>query len=264
MHIRHTKLLNIVHMKKRAAVSELADALGVSAVTVRKDLSILARMGLLRREHGYAALLQSDDIANHLSFNYETKLGIALRAAETVHSGETVMIESGSCCTLLANALAETLRRITIITNSAFVASYVRKAPGVRTVLLGGAYQNESQVTVGPMVRQCLEGFSVGKLFIGIDGMDGDGFRSNDPMRAEAIHMMAQRAKSVAVLTESMKFRRTGAVPLFPFPAVDAVFTDDDIPAEATRRLHTAGAHVYTVPAVRGEAADAPVDTNPG
>ena len=68
MHIRHTKLLNIVNEKKRVAVTQLAQALDVSEVTIRKDLSSLEHMGLLRREHGYAAMAQSDDIANHLSF----------------------------------------------------------------------------------------------------------------------------------------------------------------------------------------------------
>ena len=93
LHIRHRKLLNIVNEKKRVAVTDLAQSLDVSEVTIRKDLSTLEHMGLLRREHGYAAMAQSDDIANHLSFNYETKHRIAMRAADTVHNGETVMIE---------------------------------------------------------------------------------------------------------------------------------------------------------------------------
>ena len=85
MHMRHTKLLNIVNNKKRVAVTELAEDLDVSEVTIRKDLSTLERMGLLRREHGYAAMTSSDDIGNHLSFNYEVKRKIALHAAESVH-----------------------------------------------------------------------------------------------------------------------------------------------------------------------------------
>ena len=73
VHIRHTKLLNLVNEKKRVAVTELAATLGVSEVTIRKDLSTLEHMGLLRREHGFAALSQSDDIGHHLSFHYENK-----------------------------------------------------------------------------------------------------------------------------------------------------------------------------------------------
>lgn len=102
MHIRHSKLLSLVNQHNRIAVADLAKALDVSEVTIRKDLNILAKKGLLRREHGFARLTTSDDVGNHLSFNYEAKLRIARRAAESVHNGETVMIESGSCCALLA------------------------------------------------------------------------------------------------------------------------------------------------------------------
>ena len=161
MHMRHSQLLNIVNQKKRVAVTELAKALDVSEVTVRKDLNLLEQKGLLRREHGYAAMTASDDIANHLSFNYERKRLIAHRAAESIHNGETVMIESGGCCALLAEELAANRRDITIITNSAFIADFIRKQPNAHVILLGGEYQNESQVMVGPMIRNCVKDFYV-------------------------------------------------------------------------------------------------------
>ena len=117
MHVRHSKLLSLVNQHNRIAVTDLAKELDVSEVTIRKDLNILEKKGLLRREHGYARLTTSDDIGNHLSFNYETKLRIARRAAESIHNGETIMIESGSCCALLAEEIAANRRDITIITN---------------------------------------------------------------------------------------------------------------------------------------------------
>jgi len=248
VHIRHSKLLNIVNEKKRAAVTELARALDVSEVTIRKDLSLLERMGLLKREHGYATLSQSDDIANHLSFNYDTKRRIALRAADTVHNGETIMIESGSCCTLLAEELATNRRDVTIITNSAFIADFVRKSPGAHVILLGGEYQNESQVMVGPMIRKCVDEFYVDKLFVGTDGFNAHGFMSNNLMRAEAIRTMAEKARQVIILTESVKFSQTGVVQLFPLNSVDSVFTDDGITSQAASILHAQDTHVYTVP----------------
>lgn len=247
MHIRHTKLLNLVNNKKRIAVTELAKILNVSEVTIRKDLSSLEVMGLLRREHGFAAMAQSDDIANHLSFNYETKRRIALRAAETVHNGETVMIESGSCCTLLAEELAMNRRDVTIITNSAFIAAFVRKSPSAHVILLGGEYQNESQVMVGPMIKKCVQDFYVDKLFVGTDGFNKNGFMSNNLMRAEAIRTMSENARHVIILTESPKFSQTGVVALFPLSAVDSVYTDDGVPAEAAQIMHSQNTHVYSV-----------------
>ena len=247
MHIRHTKLLNIVNSKHLVAVTELSHELDVSEVTIRKDLNFLERKGLLRREHGYAALTSSDDIANHLSFNYEAKSLIAKRAAASVHNGETVMIESGGCCALLAEELATNRRDVTIITNSAFIADYIRKQPNAHVVLLGGAYQNEAQVMVGPMVRSCAKEFYVHKCFVGTDGLNENGFMSNDLMRAEAARAMADSADNVIILTESAKFKTTGVVPLFSFKRVHSVYTDDKAASETLTMLGNKGIRVHPI-----------------
>ena len=143
MHPRHMKLLDLICQNGRLAVTELSAKLGVSEVTIRKDLNMLAHQGLLKREHGFACMVASDDIGHHLSFHYENKRRIAERAARCVQPGETVMIESGSCCTLLAEELCARDCHITIITNSAFIASFVRKMRSARIILLGGSYQND-------------------------------------------------------------------------------------------------------------------------
>lgn len=249
MHQRQAKLLNLVHQKKRVAVNMLAVTLGVSEVTIRKDLNALQARGFLAREHGYAVLKASDDIGNHLSFNYDLKRAIARRASAAVRDGETLMIESGSCCTLLAEELALHRRDITIITNSAFLADFVRKLPAAHVILLGGEYQNESQVMVGPMVRQCAQNFTVDKMFLGTDGFTpSQGFMSNDLMRAEAIRVMAEKARHAFVLTESEKFTQTGVVPLLPLSSIAAVYTDEAITSEAVQHLQRHAVALYTVP----------------
>ena len=247
MHMRHTRLLNIVNEKKRVAVTDLARALDVSEVTIRKDLNLLEQKGLLHREHGFASMTASDDIANHLSFNYEQKQRIAQRAAESIHNGETVMIESGSCCALLAEELAANRRDVTIITNSAFIAGYIRKQPNAHVILLGGEYQNESQVMVGPMIPACVKDFSVNKIFIGTDGLNENGFMSNDLMRAEAARSMSSSARQVIVLTESAKFRTTGVVSLLPLERISAVYTDNEADSQLLAMLNSKGVHVYPV-----------------
>lgn len=138
------------------------------------------------------------------------KRRIAARAAELVRDGETVMIESGSCCALLADALTGAGRDVTIITNSAFIAGYVRRKPGAKVILLGGVYQNDAQVMVGPLVRQCAENFCVDRLFIGTDGYASrSGFTNSDHLRAQAVRDMAAQAEEVVVLMESSKFGAT-------------------------------------------------------
>ncbi|WP_392486143.1 DeoR/GlpR family DNA-binding transcription regulator [Haloimpatiens sp. FM7315] len=231
MTTRYTKLLEIVNESKRIEVSKLAELLKVSQVTIRKDLSVLEEKGLLKREHGYAVITStSDDITSRLAFNYDIKRKIAHLACEFVNDGETVMIESGSCCALLAEELANSKKDITIITNSAFITSYIRGG-NVKIVLLGGDYQPESQVLVGPLTRSCVKDFFVDKLFVGTDGYNPErGFTGKNLLRTETVKAMAESANKIFILTESSKFSEQGVVAQFKTEEVDYVFTDNYIP----------------------------------
>ena len=197
---RETIILELLSEQGKVDVVTLAEKLGVSQVTVRKDLDILEGKGIVRREHGYAVFGGSDDINNRLAINYEQKRLIAKRAAELVAPGETVMIESGSCCALLAEEIARTKPGATIITNSAFIANYIRRVNKVRVVLLGGDFQNDAQVMVGPILRTCAAQFYVDKLFVGTDGFSAKlGFTNNDHLRVQAVRDMAEHAEQVVV-----------------------------------------------------------------
>lgn len=244
---RRSQILEHVIEHERVDVSELAGRFGVSQVTVRKDLDQLEHKGLIRRQHGYAVAIATDNLLSRLAFHYDRKRRIAVAAAELVPNGATVMIESGSCCALLADEIARTKHGVTIITNSAFIADYVRTG-SASVVLLGGDYQAEAQVTVGPLVEQCLASFHVGQLFVGIDGYTADaGFTARNHLRAAVVTAMAQRADQVIVVTESSKFSRLGAVALLPSGAVRRVVTDADLPAQMQAQLRGHGVELCLV-----------------
>ncbi len=247
---RRSKILEYVIDNERVDVNELAGMFAVSQVTVRKDLDHLEKKGLIRRQHGYALSIDPDNLRSRLAFHHDLKRRIAAAAADLVPNGSTVMIESGSCCALLADEIARTRRGVTIVTNSAFIADYVRAAQGASVVLLGGDYQPESQVTVGPLVEQCLLNFHVEQLFIGIDGYTVEsGFTARNHLRAAVVKAMAKQADDVIVLTESLKFPRHGAVPLLPAAAVSRVVTDTNLPGPLQDHLTAAGVTVAKVPA---------------
>ena len=91
---RHLKILDIVNEKERISVQELSEKLGLSVVTIRKDLEELETEGLLRRQHGYAAKASPDAIHSRMSFRYPEKKKIAQKAVSLVEPMETIMIES--------------------------------------------------------------------------------------------------------------------------------------------------------------------------
>ena len=235
---RHTKILETLSKHNRAEVISLAEQLEVSQVTIRKDLDLLEERGLIRREHGYACLNTSDDIGKRMAFNYDIKRRIAIAAASTIEEGETVMIESGSCCALLAEEIANAQKDVTIITNSVFIANFIRHASRTKIILLGGYYQPESQVLVGPMTRKCGEIFLSDKFFIGTDGfIPGYGFTGKDHMRSQTVIDLAEYARDIIVLTEAEKFQRQGVLGLVRLEKVSSVFTDDRIPREVESQL---------------------------
>ncbi len=227
MNQRRLEIIGMLNRDESLDVNELARKLGVSAVTIRKDLDALEEEGLLRRQHGHAVRVSPDDIGYRMTFDYETKKRIAARACETIDSGEAVMIESGSTCAMLAAEIVANKRDVTIITNSAFIAGHVRTIPGARVVLLGGSYDPDAQVMSGPLVRKCAEQFHVDKFFIGVDGYEpGLGFSNVDMLRAEAVRAMAAQAGKRIVLTDSSKFNKRGVVRLLLAKDVTAVITD--------------------------------------
>lgn len=237
MHIRQTKLLDIVNREQKVSVTELAHRLGVSEVTIRKDLTSLEQKGLLHREHGFAVMSATDDVLHQLSFNYERKQRIAVMAAKTIKSGETVMLGDGACCTLLAEEIVLHKSDVTIITNSAFLASFVRKYPNAHVILLGGEYQNDAQVLVGPLIKDYAARFSVDKLFVSPDGFNEKGFMVADLMRSEAIRAIAENAGNVIVLAEGATLNRKSHVLAFSLEEVACVYTDDLLEREVLTLL---------------------------
>lgn len=245
---REEEIISIVSKNKKIEVNELAELLNVSQVTIRKDLDKLETRGILHRQHGFALISNQDDINYRLAHNYDSKRKIALKATDLVSDGETVMIESGSTCTLLAEELAYNKNDITIITNSCFIASYVRKAESVKVVLIGGEYQKDSQVNVGPLVRNLINEFHVDKLFVGIDGFDERrGFTGSDITRCDTARTMMSAADKTIVLTDSSKFSQVGVVSEFAFEDISMVYTDKGIPKDKAQFLKEKNIKLVTV-----------------
>lgn len=239
---RLEKIIQLVSTHKRIDVNTLSKKLAVSKVTIRKDLDKLEGKGLLHREHGYAVLNSGDDLNVRLSYNHDVKRKIAEKAAELVQDNDTVMIESGSTCALLAEVLCQTKRNIKIITNSCFIASFLRKYDSCQVILLGGNYQPNSEVTVGPLLKQMISLFHVDLFFAGTDGFSPQaGFMCKDMMRCEAVQAMAAASEETIILTDASKFSKTSLVQQLSLDKVSRIITDKSIEEEYKKQLSTLG-----------------------
>lgn len=248
MNDRRMQILKDVSTNEKATVAELATKYKVTQVTIRSDLKALEASGLIKRVHGGASNRSEERISNRLDTNYLVKVRIAERAAQMVEPGETILIESGSTNALLAKRLGET-KDVTIVTNSCFIANYVRDLPRVKIVLLGGDYQPDAEVTYGPLTRQALQSFYVDKMFIGSDGYsEENGFTCVNLQRAEVASAMARRANKSIVLTDSSKFSQRGVATQLSLSEVSIVVTDEGIPENARKTISRHNIELITVP----------------
>lgn len=230
MNKRQSSIVSMVDSQNKISVTELSEKLNVSEVTIRKDLNNLANYGILIRQHGYAIKKNSIDIRNRLSINYDIKVSIAKKAAELVDFNETIIVGSGSTCALFAEEIARTKPNVTIITHSTYIVEHASKLGNNKIILLGGEYQNDSQVMVGPLVRLNVKQFYVDKIFLGTDGfVKNVGFMGSDSLRTEAIKNMSESARHIIVMTDSNKFNKRGVLVQFTENDVSRIITDTKI-----------------------------------
>ncbi|MEX3070767.1 DNA-binding transcriptional regulator YciT [Vibrio alginolyticus] len=244
MNPRQNEILQLVNDRKRVQVTELVDVIGVSGVTIRQDLNFLEKEGYLKRVHGAAMALQSDDIDNRLEVRFDIKQALANKAADLVAPNETVLIEGGSANALLARTLAER-GDVTIITPSAYIAHLIRNT-SANIILLGGVYQHQGESLVGPLTKLCIENIHFSTAFLGIDGFQPDtGFTSRDMMRAEIASTILAKNRRNIVLTDSSKFGQIFPSTIGRVEQISIVLTDSSAPEAAIEFLKQNGITVY-------------------
>ncbi|MEI9744359.1 DNA-binding transcriptional regulator YciT [Enterobacter ludwigii] len=240
MNSRQQIILQMVIDQGRVSVVDLAKTTGVSEVTIRQDLNLLEKQSYLRRVHGYAVPLDSEDVETRMMNNYALKRELAEFAASLVNNGETVFIENGSSNALLARTLAEQ-KDVTIITVSSYIA-HLLKETRCEVILLGGIYQKKSESMVGPLTRQYVQQVHFSKAFIGIDGWQPEtGFTGRDMMRSDVVNAVLEKECEAIVLTDSSKFGAVHPYTMGPVSRFSRVITDERLSDEHRIKLEDDG-----------------------
>ncbi|MEE8728242.1 MAG: DNA-binding transcriptional regulator YciT [Rahnella inusitata] len=246
MNDRQQLILQWVNDKQRISVSELSEICQVSEVTIRHDLTQLEQRHYLRRAHGFAVAIQTDDVDTRMLSNFAQKQKLAKFAASLIRDGETVFFESGSSIALLAQYLSDK-KNLTVITVSSYVASLLKSMP-CEVVLLGGMYQKTSQTVVGPLTKMCLQQMNFSKAFMGVDGFTvSTGFTGRDMLRADIVNAVVAKGAENIVLTDSSKFGQINLNSLGPVSAFSRVITDEMLAEEYQRELSGSGIKVSLV-----------------
>lgn len=242
---RHAIILDSLMRHERVQVSELSEALEVSAVTIRKDLTELEKKGKLYRSHGHA--IKMNPYANNRTVNEKEKLMptqkmmIGTKAAELITRDDSIIIASGTTVHAFARAI-QPIHHLTVISASLQVSEILSALPEVEIIQLGGTLRHSSQSVVGEYAKAPFNDCACTKLFLGVDGIDLDyGITTTDIREAELNRVQMSAAQKIIVLADSTKFNRRGFSKIADMDEVDLIITDSRIPEAIVRQLEERG-----------------------
>lgn len=229
--IRHGEIVRLVRSSGVVSVRALADNLGVSPSTIRRDLQCLDAEGMLRRVRGGVTLPNGDlddpvPFAEVAAVAADDKERVARRAAELVADGEVVLLDIGTTTAMLARCLRG--RRITVITSSLAVVDELRDDRSVELLVLGGILRRNYLSMVGMLTEQALREVRAHRLFLGTSGIRRDGrVMDSTVVEVPVKRAMIACAEHTAVLADRTKFPGTGLLPVCGPQDVDLIVTND-------------------------------------
>ncbi|WP_019968792.1 DeoR/GlpR family DNA-binding transcription regulator [Segatella maculosa] len=227
---RHTYILEQLMKQSSVQVSELAELLNVSSVTIRKDLTELEKNGRLYRSHGKAILINpfanNRSVNEKESLNAEEKQLIGMEAAQLVVPNDSILLASGTTI----HALARNLRpadKLTVVSASLQATEFLAENENIDIIQIGGNVRHSSLSVVGQYSEMILRSCSFSKLFLGVDGIDLEfGISTTDMREAELNREMIHTAQKTIVLADSSKFGRRGFARICGMDDVDMIITD--------------------------------------
>ena len=229
----------------RVDVTSSAEDLQVTPETVRRDLSVLERQGLLRRVHGGAIPADRLDVEPEMAqrdavFTAE-KDRIAKLALEQLDGQRTLLIDGGTTTARFAQLLPVD-RELTVITNSLPVASLLASRANTIVQLLGGRVRGTTLVAVDSWALQALAGITVDLAFLGANGFSAErGFTTPDLAEGAVKAAMVAAARRTVVLADAGKHGADALVRFATASEVDVLVTDTGLDPRAARTLQAAG-----------------------
>ena len=247
---RQEAIASLVMSKGRASVTELARAYDVTTETVRRDLAVLDKAGIVRRVHGGAvparALhLVEPGVSEREGTRSVQKDAIAAAAAEFFPlSGATVLLDAGTTTMRIAAQIPAD-RPLVVVTNSVPIAARLATTGSVSLQLLGGRVRGVTQAAVGDQTLSVLDTLRVDIAFIGTNALSvRHGLSTPDSDEAAVKRAMVQAANYVVVAADSSKVGREDFVSFAPITSVDTLITDPEISAADSAELTEQGIEV--------------------
>jgi DeoR/GlpR family transcriptional regulator of sugar metabolism len=235
---RHQMIESFLKQHKAAKASELATLLGVSIDTVRRDLEVLEKKGVVKKVHGGAILTpRSDNVLNKLFNerevkNLEKKQEVASLAVELIEEGQAIALNGGTTTIELAKVLVEKFERLTIITNDLRILSILGANKHFKIILTGGYFNPEEYTLYGKQCEEILSNFTIDIAFITVNGLSLEhGLTDFRMHEVGVIQTIISRSKYNVVVADSSKFETSSYINICPLQNIDLIVSDSSLPS---------------------------------
>jgi DeoR/GlpR family transcriptional regulator of sugar metabolism len=251
---RHDYILSRINDEGAVRVADLVDSLGVSDMTIRRDLGVLHERGLLEKTHGGASAIPGSTLYEP---GFRAKSGlmqlekeaIAARAAELIAPGTAIGLSAGTTTFALARRLVG-VPGLTLVTNSVPVADVLhRTGRPDQTVILTGGVRTPSDALVGPLAVASLRSVHLDMVILGVHGMYERGFTTPNILEADTNRALIEAARQLIVIADHSKWGMVGISAIARLDEADMLISDDGLPQPARDVLADATDLVLAEPA---------------
>ncbi|MEH2474832.1 DeoR family glycerol-3-phosphate regulon repressor [Nitrobacteraceae bacterium AZCC 2161] len=264
---RQTEILNIARAFGRVMVDDLARRFEVSAQTIRKDLNDLCDHRSLTRIHGGAIVASGVENLAYEARRFvaaEEKKAIGIAAAAQIPNGSSLFINIGTTTEEVASALTAH-EDLLVITNNLNVAMMLYRHPRIEVIVAGGTVRRADGAVIGSTAINLIGQFKVDYAIIGASAIDEEGALLDfDYREVQAAQAIIANARSVMLVADSTKLRRTAAVRIAHISQIQTFVTDAPLPAVLQTICQNHGIQVIeAMPASTSELDDAASDMAP-
>jgi DeoR family glycerol-3-phosphate regulon repressor len=244
---RHRQILELARSTGKVGVEELAERLGVTPQTIRKDLNVLARKSMLSRVHGGAIVTSGVD-----NIDYDTrrtvatgaKAAIGEAAAALIPNGASLFINIGTTTEAVASHLVHH-RDLMVISNNLNVVDILDNNDGIDLVVVGGQVRRHDRAVVGALAMEFIRAFKVDYALIGISAIDPDGSLLDFAVdEVQVTRTIIRQARKVILVADTSKVGRAAPVRAGTLEDIDYLVTDRMLDPALAAACRDAGVHV--------------------
>ena len=244
---RRNRIIRYINENRKADIRQLADLLGESEITIRRDLIELEKAKKLIRVHDGAILNEQKKSVWRLERNRENKERIARMAATLIHNDESLFIDGGSSNQILAPLIRD-LKNMLFVTNSPDIADILLENEENRIIQIGGEMTRDTHLTIGPDAEDNIRKYYVDKCVTSVSGIEPDeGCYAAIPSEASMKRTLVAHARETILLVDHTKFNRKAFCLAFDLSRVSTIVTDSQTPKDEVERLRSKGISVHVV-----------------